>query len=141
MRDRVFVRTFLLNSFLVTCGYGLLALVMPFGKDQAGIDERSIGVIWLVNTLVVVAFQLPVSRLIEGKRRMLSIVAMGGVWAVAWLLVAAGGAWLDATAATVVLALALGVFGVGEWLHGVVVGVAALRVERSLPERVRRTPG
>jgi len=129
---------------------------------------------------------------------MLSIVAMGGVWAVAWLLVAAGGAWFEAAAATVVLALALGIFGIGECLHGAVygplvadlappqlqgryfavssmswglgmvvgpgigglvlqanpfalwplaagcsllVGVVALRVERSLPRSVRRTAG
>lgn len=196
--DRVFARVFLLNALLVTGGYALLSLVTPFGTDQAGVSERSIGLIWLVNTLAVVAFQMPISRLIEGRRRMLSIVAMGGVWAVAWLLVAAGGAWFDAAAATVVLALALGIFGIGECLHGAVygplvadlappqlqgryfavssmswglgmaigpgigglvlqanpfalwplaagcsllVGVVALRVERSLPGSVRRTAG
>lgn len=196
--DRVFARVFLLNAFLVAGGYALLSLVTPFGTDQAGVSERSIGLIWLVNTLAVVAFQMPISRLIEGRRRMLCMVAMGGVWAMAWLLVAAGGAWFDAAAATVVLALALGIFGVGECLHGAVygplvadlappqlqgryfavssmswglgmaigpaigglvlqanpfalwplaagcsllVGVVALRVERSLPARVRRTAG
>ena len=119
---RVFARVFLLNAFLVAGGYALLSLVTPFGTDQAGVSERSIGLIWLVNTLAIVAFQMPISRLIEGRRRMLGIVAMGGIWAVAWLLVAAGGAWFEAAAATVVLALALGVFGIGECLHGAVVG-------------------
>lgn len=120
--DRVFLRAFVLNAVLVTVGYGLLSLVMPFGKDQAGITERQIGLIWLVNTLAVVVFQMPISRLSEGRRRMLLLVATGGVWAVSWLLVAAGGAWFAATGATVVLAVALAVFGIGECLHGAVFG-------------------
>ena len=120
--DRVFARVFLLNALLVAGGYALISLVTPFGIDQAGVSEQSIGLIWLVNTLVIVAFQMPISRLIEGRRRMLSIVAMGGIWAVAWLLVMAAGAWFDAAAATVVLALALGIFGIGECLHGAVYG-------------------
>ena len=120
--DRVFARVFLLNALIVAGGYALISLVTPFGTDQAGVSERSIGLIWLVNTLAIVAFQMPISRLIEGRRRMLSIVAMGGIWAVAWLLVMAGGAWFDAAAATVVLALALGIFGIGECLHGAVYG-------------------
>ena len=79
-----------------------------------GIGEAAIGVIWLVNTLVIVALQMPISRLAEGRRRMRALAAMGATWAVAWLLVGAGGAWFSTFGATVVLALALGVFGVGE---------------------------
>lgn len=197
-RDRPFALVFLLNAFLVCTGYALLSLVMPWGKDQAGISERDVGLIWLVNTLVVVAFQLPASRLAEGRSRMRSLVVLGGVWAVAWLGVEAAGRWFDAGAATVMLALALGVFAVGECVHGTVlgpivadlapphlqgryfavsstswgvgmligpavggtvldaspwalwpaaaamsllIGAFALRVERHLPERARRTPG
>lgn len=122
LRDRPFALVFVLNAFLVATGYALLSLVMPFGKDEAGISERAIGLIWLVNTLVVVALQLPVSRLAEGRRRMKLLVGLGAAWAAAWLLVAAGGAWFEAGAATAMLALAMGAFAVGECVHGAVYG-------------------
>ena len=66
---------------------------MPFGKDQAGIGEAAIGVIWLVNTLVIVALQMPISRLAEGRRRMRALAAMRATWAMAWLIVEAVPGW------------------------------------------------
>jgi hypothetical protein len=44
----------------------------------------------------------------------------GSIWAVAWLIVLAGGWWLTGSGATVVFAFALTVFGVGECFHGTV---------------------
>jgi hypothetical protein len=44
----------------------------------------------------------------------------GSVWAVAWLVVFAGGWWLSGSAATAVFALALTIFGFGECFHGTV---------------------
>jgi MFS family permease len=71
-----------------------------------------------VNTITIVLAQLPMSRWIEGKRRMRALALMPTLWAGAWLLVDASGFWLQATAAFVVLMVAGLVFGVGECFHG-----------------------
>ena len=49
---------------------------------------------------------------------MRALALMPASWVVAWLLLDAGGYWLDATAAFVVMAVALAIFGVGECFHG-----------------------
>jgi MFS family permease len=47
---------------------------------------------------------------------------MTGLWAVAWLIVLAGGLWLEAAAAAAVFALSAVVFGLGECFQGPVQG-------------------
>ena len=118
LRDRVFVGLWALNFLFVTAGYSLINLVPAFARDHAHISEREIGVIFFVNTAVIVIVQLPVSRAIEGRRRMRALALMPVLWIVAWLLVDAGGYWFNATAAFVVIAVALGIFGIGECFHG-----------------------
>ena len=71
-----------------------------------------------VNTGVIVLAQLPISRLMEGRRRMPALALMATLWAFAWLLVDGTGAWLGGTAAFVLFALAAGLFGIGECFHG-----------------------
>ena len=81
-------------------------------------SERAIGVIFFVNTLVIVLAQLPVAKLLEGRRRMRALAVMTVLWASAWLIVLAGGTWLEATAAAAVFALAVVIFGLGECFQG-----------------------
>jgi MFS family permease len=69
---------------------------------------------------VIVALQLPIAKLTEGHRRMRTLAVLGAVWAVAWGLVPVAGIWLTGLAATLLLAVAVGVFGIGECLHGAV---------------------
>ena len=118
VRDRVFVGLWTLNFLFVAAGYSLLNLVPAFARDHAHISEREIGVMFFVNTLLIVIVQLPISRAIEGRRRMRALALMPALWVVAWLLVDAGGYWFDATAAFVVFTVALGIFGIGECFHG-----------------------
>ena len=73
---------------------------------------------FLVNTLVIVLAQLPVAKALEGRRRMRALAVMTFIWAVAWLLVLASGAFLEAAAAAALFALAAAVFGLGECLQG-----------------------
>jgi MFS family permease len=116
--DRVFVGLWTLNFLFVAAGYSLLNLVPAFARDQAHISEREIGVVFFVNTAVIVLAQLPISRAIEGKRRMRALALMPALWVVAWLLLDAGGYWLGATAAFVAIMVALGLLGIGECFHG-----------------------
>ena len=97
-------------------------LLPVYGKNEAGVSEEAIGFIYLANTLVIVATQLPIARLCEGRRRMGVLALMGAIWAAAWAVVPAAGLWLHGTSAAVLLGLAVCVFAVGECLHGAVQG-------------------
>jgi MFS family permease len=118
LRDRVFIGLWTLNFLFVAAGYSLFNLVPPFARDHAHVTERQIGVFFFVNTALIVIVQLPISRLIEGRRRMRALALMPALWIVSWLLLDAGAYWLDATAAFVVITVALAIFGIGECFHG-----------------------
>jgi predicted MFS family arabinose efflux permease len=118
LRDRLLLGIVGLNVLFVSAGYAQFELLPVFAKNEAGVDERAIGVIFLVNTLVIVLAQLPVARLLEGRRRMPALTLMTSLWAIAWLIVLVGGASLEATAAATAFALAGVVFGLGECFQG-----------------------
>jgi MFS family permease len=118
LRDRTFLGLWGLNFLFVSGGYSLLNLFPQFARDHGHISEREIGLIFGFNTAVIVLAQLPISHWIEGRRRMRALVLMPLLWAVAWLLTDAAGAWLIATPAFIVFALAAGLLGVGECFHG-----------------------
>ena len=118
LRDRNFVAFLGLNVLFVAVGYEVFALLPPFAKNYADVSERWIGFIWLANTLLIVLLQLPVSKALEGRRRMAALALMNLLWAVAALIVLAAGELLTATSAALVFVVATMVFGLGEILQG-----------------------
>jgi MFS family permease len=118
LRHSVFVRLVGLNVIFVTAGYAQIELLPVFAHEEAGVSERAIGIIFLVNTVTIVLAQLPVARLLEGRRRMAALAGMTGLWATAWLLVLGGGVWFEAAAAAFAFGVALVVFGLGECFQG-----------------------
>ncbi len=118
LRHRTFLGLWWLNFLFVAAGYSLFNLFPAFARDHGHISEREIGLVFGVNTLVIVLAQLPLSHWIEGRRRMRALALMPLLWAGAWLLVDGAGAWLVATPAFVLFAVAAGVFGIGECFHG-----------------------
>jgi MFS family permease len=123
LRRRVFVALVALNVAYTMVGYGLVAAVMPvFAKNDAGVSERQIGLIFLANTLFIVILQLPIARKVEGRRRAPTLAATGLLFAAASLGIYAGGSLSTAAAATVVIALAGCIQGLGECLHAIVIG-------------------
>jgi predicted MFS family arabinose efflux permease len=114
IRDRNFLALLGLNVLFVAVGYEVFALLAPFAKNYAGVSERWVGIIWLANTLTVVLVQLPVAKLLEGRRRMLALATMSAFWGVASLIVLAAGGFLSGTSAALVIVLAGVVFAVGE---------------------------
>jgi predicted MFS family arabinose efflux permease len=118
LRHRVFMEIVLLNVVFVAAGYAVFELLPVFAKNEAGVSERAIGVIFFVNTAVIVLAQLPVSKFLEGRRRMRALAAMTVVWAGAWLLVLVSGYWLEAAAAASLFAVSALLFGVGECFQG-----------------------
>jgi len=123
VRDRPFVRYVLLNALFITIGMVVFVeLLAPYAKNEANVDEQLIGILWMIDSLVVVAAQLPVAKLAEGHRRMHALALAGVLWAGAMLLIGAAGTWLTATSAFALMAVAVILFGVGECLHGIVHG-------------------
>ena len=118
LRHKTFLGLWTLNFLFVAAGYSLFTLLPAFARDQAGLSERQIGAVFFVNTLAIVLAQLPISRWIEGRRRMRALALMPALWAVAWLLVDAGGYWFTAGTAFVIIAFAAIMLGVGECFHG-----------------------
>ena len=123
VRDGPFVRYVLLNALFITIGMVVFVeLLAPYAKNEANVDEQLIGILWMIDSLVVVAAQLPVAKLAEGHRRMHALALAGVLWAGAMLLIGAAGTWLTATSAFALMAVAVILFGVGECLHGIVHG-------------------
>ncbi len=134
LRDRALVGVVGLNALYVASGYAVWELLPVFAKNEASVSERQIGLIFLVNTLVIVVLQLPITKLLEGRRRMKALAAMTAIWAAALLVVFAGGLWFEASAAAAVFALAAVIFGLGECFHG---PTQAPLVADLAPERLR----
>jgi MFS family permease len=120
LRNRAFVGVIAINTVFIFAGFAGFELLPVYAKNHANVGERAIGIVFLVNTLVIVVLQLPVAKLTEGHRRMRTLALLGAVWALAWGLVPVAGIWLTGIAAAAVLAVAVSVFGIGECLHGAV---------------------
>jgi MFS family permease len=120
--NRVFLGITVLNVLFVSAGYAQFELLPVFAKNEAGVTEFGIGMIFFVNTVVIVLAQFPLAKALEGRRRMPALAAMTVLWAAAWIVVLLGGLWLEALAAAVVFGIAAIVFGFGECFQGPVQG-------------------
>jgi MFS family permease len=123
LRDRPFMSFIVLNTVFIAVSIALMSEFFPvFAKNEAGVTESQIGLIFFFNTLLIVILQLPIAKLQEGRRRMKALTGMAVLFAVTWLIVMAGGLWFEREAATAVFAVAFLIFAVGECLHGTVQG-------------------
>jgi MFS family permease len=118
LRDRAFLGVIAINTVFIFGGFAGFDLISVYAKNEASVGERALGVIFLVNTIVIVLTQLPIAKLAEGHRRMRTLALLGVVWAVAWSIVPIAGIWLTGTAAALLLGAAVSVFAIGECLHG-----------------------
>jgi MFS family permease len=117
LRDRPFVALIALNVVLVAGVMAQVETTLPAFAHRLGLDERAIGGLFAVNMLLIVVFQLPVLRLVEGRRRA-RVVALG---AVAYAIGAAGAlavglSWRSGAAGAGLVAVMV-VYTVGELLH------------------------
>jgi MFS family permease len=120
VRNRVFMAVVALNFVFIGAGMAQLETLPVYAKNEAGVTERGIGVLFFLNTLVIVLAQLPMARLLEGHRRMRTLALLGVVWAVALLIVPIAGVAVDGWTAASLLALTFAIIAVGECLHGTV---------------------
>jgi MFS family permease len=136
LRDRAFLGVISVNTIFIFAGFAGFDLLPVYAKNEAGVAERAIGLVFFVNTVVIVLAQLPIAKLAEGHRRMRVLALLGLVWAAAWLLVPVAGVAFEAASAAVVLAGAMAVFAIGECLHGAV--QAPLVADLAAPEVLGR---
>jgi len=123
LRNRPFVAFLSLNVLFIAVGIVPLSEFFPvFVKNEAGVSETAIGLIFLVNTATIVLTQVPIARALEGRRRMRVLAAMAVLWAAVWLVVLVVGATATGVAAAAILALTMTAFALGECLHGAVQG-------------------
>ena len=125
LRHRAFVAVIALNALFIFAGFSGFDVLPVYAKNEGGLSETQIGLLFLVNTLVIVFTQLPIARLARGRRRMPTLALFGLLWAGAWLLVPIAGAVASAEAAFLVLVMVMVVFAVGQCLHGAVAGPLA----------------
>jgi MFS family permease len=136
-RDRTFVAYTALNAVFMAAAISLMVELLPaFAKNVTHVSEQEIGVIFALDAIGIVIFQLPVAKLAEGRRRMHGLAAMGVIWAASLMLVWTAGVWTTGTVAAAVLAGAMLVFAIGECLHGVI--HAPLGVDLAPPQLVGR---
>lgn len=134
LRERTVVGVVLLNAALVLAGYAVFEAGLGlYAITDAGVTESGIGIIFLVNTIAVVVFQLPVARFLEGRARLRYVSAAGVVWALGWLAVLAVGETLDGIGALAVFALVAATFALGEC----VLPVLSTLVAEVAPAQVR----
>jgi MFS family permease len=120
VRNRVFMGVVALNVVFIGAGMAQLETLPVYAKNEADVTERGIGVLFFLNTLIIVLAQLPLARLLEGHRRMRTLALLGVVWAAALLIVPVAGVAVDGWTAASLLALTFAIIAVGECLHGTV---------------------
>jgi MFS family permease len=137
LRDRVFTWFTLLNAAFMTAAISLMVELLPaFAKNVSRINEKEVGVVFALDAVGVVVFQLPIVKLAEGRSRMRGLALMGALWAFTFVAVWGAGTWTHATVAFGILMGAVLVFALGECLHGAI--QAPLSVDLAPPQLVGR---
>ena len=120
-RDRAFLWLLALTAVLVAAAYAQIATMLPpYVKEHAAVSEAGIGVIFFVNTVVLVVAQLPFAKALGGRNRLHALATAGAFFGATCLGVLAAGTWLDGRNAVILLCLVIAVFSLAECLHGAV---------------------
>jgi MFS family permease len=131
LAHRAFVAVIALNALFILAGFSGFDVLPVYAKNEAGVSEAQIGLLFLVNTIVIVLAQAPIARLARGHRRMATLALLGVVWATGWLLVPLAG--LGPASAMLLLTATMVCFALGQCLHG---AVAAPLVADLAPPRL-----
>lgn len=131
LRHRAFTAVIGLNALFILAGFSGFDVLPVFAKNEAGLSETQIGLLFVVNTVVIVLAQGPIARLARGHRRMATLGLLGVVWAAGWLLAPLAG--FAEASAMLLLTLTMVAFALGQCLHG---AVAAPLVADLAPPRL-----
>jgi MFS family permease len=122
-RDRIFLRVIAANIVLVVVGHTFFSNILsPFAKAHTAVGPAGIGIIFLVNTSLIVVAQIPAVRVVARMRRTHAFAAASALFAVALLAVLPATLIHSELAATSLLAGVAIVLACGEIAHILVLG-------------------
>jgi predicted MFS family arabinose efflux permease len=128
LADRRFMQLLAINLAFVTFGFVPLVMFLPiYAQSIVGLQEFAVGAMLGLNTAVVVVAQLPVSRLLEGRRRMPFLAISALSFGASWALVAAGGEMSKRSGFALML-IAVALFAVGECIYNVIATPLAVKL-------------
>lgn len=85
LSDPVFRRLCLVSLLFAFTGYAALETGMPaFARVVGHVSPSAIGLVFAVNSVVIVGGQLLVLRLLRGRRRSSALAVAAGLWALSW---------------------------------------------------------
>jgi len=114
-RDAAFRRVWLLTMGLFVFGYAQLGTSLPaYATRRGGIQPGAVGIVFAANTVAIVVLQLPVLRLLAGRRRSGALAVACACWAGAWAVALGAGSAGSGAVAVAAFAAAAAAFGVGE---------------------------
>ena len=117
LHDSAFRSILVITFFSAFVGYAQMeAGWTAYARVISEASTRVIGFAFAANTGVIVLLQLVVLQRLEGRRRTRALMLMSAIWAAAWSLMGASGLVPGTLAASVLLVVSLGVFGLGETL-------------------------
>jgi MFS family permease len=117
LRDPLFVRLWLLVAILVASGYAQFHAAFPaYATERGGLAARTLGLVFAANTCVVVLAQLPILKLVSGRRRTRALMLSTGFVALSWLVTLAGGQVWAARGAVALFVTAMVLLAIGETL-------------------------
>ncbi|HEX2773827.1 MAG TPA: MFS transporter [Micromonosporaceae bacterium] len=117
LRDRPFRRLVIFGLVLTTCGYAQIEVgFTAYAVRVAEVTPRVVAWALAANTVMIVLSQLLVIRRLEGRSRSGALAAVGAVFAVAWLVLGAGGLVGEGGAVVVAISVVAcaAIFGFGE---------------------------
>src|SRR6516165_160254 len=117
LRDGRFVWLAAINVATITVGWGYFSWVVPqYAHADLDVSPASIGLLLLANAFTVAIAQIPVSRVLEGRRRTTAIAVGGAIFTGSFLLIAAAGLTRGGPSYAALLIAAVAI-GVGECFH------------------------
>jgi MFS family permease len=123
LRDKAFRRVALLNLGYVAISVALVGSMFPvFARNYTGASERLIGLLFLVNSLLIIVAQMPIARAIEGHRRVKTLAVTCVAFAGTWAFVELAGVVSAGRVAIVLLFAAFAVLSIGECLYDATYG-------------------
>lgn len=117
LRDRAFVRVWLLTALIVTVSFGQFqSSLAGYATRPGGISAHGLSLAFAANMLTVTGAQLFVLRWLGGRRRTTGAALAALAWAASWVVVIIGGHLGGGVAADVTFVIATMIFALGESL-------------------------
>jgi MFS family permease len=117
LRDKAFVRIWVLTAVLVTVSFGQSqSSFAGYATRPGGIGPHGLALAFAANMLTVVGAQLFILRRLAGHRRTTAAALAAAAWAASWAVVIIGGHLGGGAAAEVAFAGAMVIFALGECL-------------------------